>query len=391
MKSHLLFYVFALVAIAFVFAFDASAGMLIAPAAAVSLEDLPELAKRFKQTTESVEARLHEFGQKLSRRGGDGYLSHSAASPGEILASSEEFKALTNADRGRASVSIKATLTLGAGSAGALVDPQRVGDGNVLPRRRVRFREVLAAGRTDSSSVEFVRQLTRTNAAATVAETLAKPEAALTYELATAPVRTIAVTLPASRQVLSDSPMLRSMVDQELLYMLQDVEEQQLLNGDGVGSNVLGIVPQATAFAPPFAITSPTSIDMLLQAIAQLEAADFDGTFIGLNPLDWRRIQSLKDSQGRYLANGPFSADQVERLWSLPIVPTKAIPVDKFLVGDGQRGAQVFDRWQARVEVSTEHLDFFAKNLVLLLAEERLALATYRPNAFIYGDFGLVV
>lgn len=49
-------------------------------------------------------------------------------------------------------------------------------------------------------------------------------------------------------------------------------------------------------------------------------------------------------------------------------------------------GAQIFDRWASRVEVATENEDDFVKNLVTILAEERLALAVYRPEAFIYGN-----
>jgi len=34
--------------------------------------------------------------------------------------------------------------------------------------------------------------------------------------------------------------------------------------------------------------------------------------------------------------------------------------------------------------------DDFTRNLVTILGEERVALAVYRPEAFIYGDFGNV-
>ena len=50
-------------------------------------------------------------------------------------------------------------------------------------------------------------------------------------------------------------------------------------------------------------------------------------------------------------------------------------------------GAQIFDRMDAMVEISTEDDQNFRKNLVTVLAEERLALAVYRPEAFVKGDF----
>jgi hypothetical protein len=42
----------------------------------------------------------------------------------------------------------------------------------------------------------------------------------------------------------------------------------------------------------------------------------------------------------------------------------------------------VFANGGLRVEASNSHQDFFIKNLVAIRAEERLALAVYRPAAF---------
>ena len=39
------------------------------------------------------------------------------------------------------------------------------------------------------------------------------------------------------------------------------------------------------------------------------------------------------------------------------------------------------------MEISTEHADYFIRNLVAILAEERLAFAVKNPNAVIYGSF----
>ncbi len=60
---------------------------------------------------------------------------------------------------------------------------------------------------------------------------------------------------------------------------------------------------------------------------------------------------------------------------------------DHFMVGAFNIAAQVFDRQQAVVEVSTENDKDFISNLVTIRAEERLALAVFRPESFVHGTF----
>ena len=80
-------------------------------------------------------------------------------------------------------------------------------------------------------------------------------------------------------------------------------------------------------------------------------------------------------------------AQKLSDLWGQPVVSTQSMATGKFLTGAFQLGAQIFDRMDAMVEISTEDDQNFRKNLVTVLAEERLALAVYRPEAFVQGDF----
>jgi HK97 family phage major capsid protein len=106
-----------------------------------------------------------------------------------------------------------------------------------------------------------------------------------------------------------------------------------------------------------------------------------------MHPGDWAEIELTKTTTGEYLfANPQGNANRT--LWGLPVVDTPAMTANKFLVGAFNMGAQIFDRMDARVEISTEDSDNFRRNLVTILAEERIALAVYRPEAFIKGDFG---
>jgi HK97 family phage major capsid protein len=345
------------------------------------------LAERDKKI-ETLQAELTEIAQKVVRRGGGGDFQ--TKTWGGIVTESDRYKAFVEGGcRGSARIQVKA-ITTGALSAGPLGPADRIATPDMLPRRRVRVRDLLAPGRTTSTSIEYPRQTTRTNNASVVSETAQKPESDMAFETVNTPVRTIAHWVPVSRQAMDDAPALQSIIDAELRYGLADVEEDEILNGDGTGVHLDGLIPNATAYAAPFAVESETMIDRLLLALAQLEAENYEPDGIVVNPLDWRKILALKTSDGAYLANGPFGAEQIARLWTLPVAPTQAIAVDSFLVGTFKRGAQLFDRLEPEVLVSSEDRDNFIKNMLTVRAEERVALAIFRPGAFVIGDFGNV-
>lgn len=334
-------------------------------------------------------ARMTELEQKSVRRGGE------PATPetwGSQVRGSEELRGISSGWKGRCRVEVKATVTSAtadaAGSAGALIEPHRPGV-ITMTRRKLRMRNLFAAGETSSNAVQYPKMKARTNNAATVAENTLKPQSDLQFELVTWPVVTIAHWMLASRQVLDDAPALGSIIDSELRYGLATVEDNQFLNGGGTGSDLKGVYTGATAYLAPFVPSTAgnlTKIDIILLAIAQVEAMDYEADGIVLNPLDWRDMQLAKDEAGKYYGSGPF-AEAFNRLWTLPIVTTTAMTAGKFLVGPFQQGAQIFDRQEATVEISTEDSDNFRKNLVTLLGEERLAFVIKHPEAFVKGDF----
>jgi HK97 family phage major capsid protein len=177
--------------------------------------------------------------------------------------------------------------------------------------------------------------------------------------------------------------MLQSMIDQRLRYGLGYVEETQLLKGSGVGNNLNGVYTQATAFAAPIALSgSVTMIDTIRLMLLQAEIAEYPSTGIVLHPADWAKIELTKDANRGYIFANPQSM-ATPQLWGRPVVATQAMTVDTALVGAFRLGAQIFDREDANVVISTENQDDFIRNMVTIRAEERLALAVYRPAAFV--------
>jgi HK97 family phage major capsid protein len=254
------------------------------------------------------------------------------------------------------------------------------------PRRNLVVRDLLTPGSTRSNAIEYPVETDNpmTTGAAVVSEGALKPQSNITFDLKSLPVRTIAHWMKASRQIMDDVPQLQSYIDGRLRYGLEYVEENELLYGDGTGQHLLGIIPQATAYAAAFAPTAPQAIDTLRLAALQATLALYPATGYVMHPTDWAKIELTKDGMNRYIVGDPQN-QIAARLWTLPVVQTPAMQVSKFLTGAFRLGAQIFDRMSIEVLISTEDQDNFVRNMITIRAEERLALAVYRPAAFIYG------
>ncbi|MBA1200459.1 phage major capsid protein [Pseudomonas capeferrum] len=334
-----------------------------------------------------ISARLTETEQKLVNASRDRSQPDRQPSVGEIVSASKEMEGVDSSFRGSRRISVpRAAITSATGSGGDLVPAERLYGVQAAPERRLTIRDLIAPGQTGSNSVEYVQESGFTNNAAPVAEKGAKPYSDITFKLENAPVRTLAHLFKASRQILDDAPALRSFIDARGRYGLKLAEESQLLFGNGAGANIGGIVPAAQLYAAPggVTVTGEQRIDRLRLALLQAELAEFPSDGIVLNPIDWALIELLKDANGRYLIGQP-QGDTQPMLWRRPVVPTQAMPQDDFLVGSFALGAQIFDRMDVEILISTENDKDFENNMVTVRAEQRLALAVYRGEAFVTG------
>ena len=339
-----------------------------------------------------LSATMTEIEQKLARRGGGDAEEYK--SMGQRFVDDEGVKGFMQRppSKGGVSVDVKAITSVTTdtnGAAGDLIVPDRQGGIVAVPERRMTVRDLITPGRTNSNAIQYVQETGFVNSAATAAEGTLKAESTMKFDLKTVPVATIAHFVQASKQILADAPMLASYIDGRLRYGLAYAEELQMLKGDGTGSNLLGMVPQATPYQVPAGsgLVADTMIDQLRYAMLQAVLAEYPATGHVLNPIDWARIETLKDEMGRYII-GNAADGAAPRLWRLPVVETPAMTADKFLTGAFKLAVQLFDREDANVEISTEDRDNFVKNMVTIRGEQRVGMAVYRPEALIYGDFG---
>ena len=286
-------------------------------------------------------------------------------------------------------------------------------DAMVLPPMRTkRVRDLFPVRRTNAAVIEYFRQLGFTtlqspgvsassystnNAASSVAERSGgafglKPQSSFAFVGEQAPIRTLAHWEAAHRNVLADEPQLRSIIDNELMYGLRLLEDNQILNGDGAGENLLGVLqtPNIQTYAWSDGATTPvadTKADAIRRAATLSFLAYYEPSGVVLHPNDWEDIELTKDEQGQYLIAVSVAMGGEPRVWRMPVIDTPAMTEGTGLVGAFGTAAQLYDREQASIRISEQHSDFFVRNAIVILAEQRLALAVKRPEAFVSIDF----
>jgi HK97 family phage major capsid protein len=345
--------------------------------------------------------------------------SREIKSIGAMFLESAEFKALNGGRNGanmpapwQANVSLSSYnvkdvySAIPSGTPGSFGTIQR--DPIVTPPTRTkRVRDLFPTRTTTAAVIEYFRQLGFTtldaghgvNSASSVAERAAgnaafgaKPQSSFAFVGEQAPVRTLAHWEAAHRNVLADEPQLRSIIDNELMYGLRLLEDSQILNGDGVGENLLGVLQtsgiQTYSWSSGLSTPVPdTKADALRRAATLSFLAYYEPTGIVLHPNDWEDIELTKDANGQYLIAVSVAMGGEPKVWRMPIVDTPAIAAGTALVGAFGTGAQLYDREQASIRISEQHSDFFVRNAIVILAEQRLALAVKRPEAFVEVTF----
>lgn len=363
-------------------------------------EEQTELKSLFEKMDEKLIAleteqkRVREHGHKREFK-----------TAGDIFTTSEVFDGLKRAKRGTGEPMVieKKDITSLAASAGALVDTQRDPEVYRNPNRPTRIRDLIPSIPVTSGSVEYARQNVFTNNAApqgTVSgqgagEFVAKAESNITWELITETIKTVAHWVPASRQVLSDAPQLRSLIDLDLNYGLDLESDVQLLTGDGTGQNMTGLlvdsdVPTVGEIASGTAADDVPAamIDHIRAAITKCQTNEYyNVNGVVLNPVDWETLETAKATDGHYLMISMPSQGADPVIWRIPVIVTNAMPADNFILGDWMMGAKIYDREQTEIRVSESHADYFIKNGVAILAEERYSMVIPRPKAFTKGLF----
>lgn len=251
-------------------------------------------------------------------------------------------------------------------------------------QRPLTLLEALRAIPVKTGSYEFTQLDPSYNNAADYQSTegAQKPEGGFPTVDAVANIATIAHWIPVSNQVLADAPSLEVQLDNLLRVGVFQRAENQVLNGTGGTGKILGIIPQATAFAA----TSADPQDRIGEAVTALGAVGWSGQpAIIMNPTDWGNIARTRGaSEGTYLLGSPLAAVPTT-LWNTPVIQSSSVPVGTAIVADLSQMA-LLDREAVTVQASRANGTDFTSNKTTLLGEGRMGLAVFSPGAVLSVD-----
>lgn len=261
-----------------------------------------------------------------------------------------------------------------------------------IRRRQLRLIDLLTVGATNVESVVYARQTVRTAAAAETALGTAYSEASFDFVKVTANVESIGHFTTAYRENIADAAQFETIVENQLQEDVMLRLEQQLLTGDGSGSNLTGILHTSGINSVFRDVTTPERrVATLHRGITAIRVAAFrEPDAILLHPNDYQDMLlqeiNLANTSG---AASMFAANLRDgtpaSVWGLPIVVSTVASEGTGLVGYF-KDATLWVRSGVAVRLSDSHSDYFTKRQVAILAEMRGAFSVQRPSAFCEVD-----
>lgn len=265
---------------------------------------------------------------------------------------------------------------------------------NRIARQRVKLRNEVNVGTTNSKFVTYIQQ-TLQSSATFVGEAIAKNNGDMKFAEVSKEVKKVAGLIKVSKEMLADLSFMQNEINNDLMATIEDQIENGILNGSGVGANLEGMYTNATSFsAGTFAntIINANISDVIMVASAQIEANKFTATHVVLHPSDVAKLQLSKTSAGEYTypmflmgVNGEV------RVANLIVVSTTWMTAGNFLVGDMKK-----DNLRIRENMNVTFGydgDDFSRNMISIICEARLVnyIKANDTGAFVKGTISTAI
>jgi HK97 family phage major capsid protein len=274
-------------------------------------------------------------------------------------------------------VDVKALMTTSAGWAPQATRLPRVIE---FAHRPVQVTDLFPIAATDNYELRWMEETTATYTnVAEIAEGGTYGEITEVFTQRTSAIRKIGGFIRVTDEQLADVDQVAALLDQRLRFATMQRFDFQILNGDGIGVNLLGILN--TSGVQTQAKGADPEPDAIYKAMDKVRVTGRAvPSAVIMHPNDWATIRLLRGSNDTYLWGSPSQAGP-QTIWGVPVALSDAIVENTALVGDFTNFAQLFVKQQVQVLAGYTGTDFIEGKQVLRV-DFRAGLAVLRPSAF---------
>lgn len=348
-------------------------------------DELAEL-DRMAKSAQKAYADSHLPAGGVVHPSGDDRRQEERRSIGELFVASPEYRQY----RSQRVWPMPATIPLDVRAAvfrtGAGWDPEviRLRRVELDPQRPIRVVDTIPMLPTSMDTIAYMEETTFTNNAVEKAESTATTasdligEAALALTQRTQPVEWLPVFLPVTQQQMEDVEGIEAYVNSRLQYMLRARLDLQILRGDGLTPNLLGlnevsgINTQAKGADPTF--------DAFYKGCDLIRTVGFAEPSVSYwHPNDWQTVRLTRTTDGLYILGNPADPGP-ERLFGIPVVKTTAATENTISIADTEFAA-LYTKRGITISVSDSHAHYFTRGMLAIRADMRVAMVWFRPEA----------
>ena len=248
------------------------------------------------------------------------------------------------------------------------------------------FLSTLPKGKTDGDEHFFLTPELTNNAATWTSGN--KPESAIEWEEATAPIETVAHHMPILKQTARRYKQLENIIGSSLMLGLDLVADYKALRGKN-SNGITGVTETDGILL--HTMQQGKNIKDTIQTMARKVrvSSGLAANYVCLSPRAIEELQQTKDEEGRYLFPDIANGGKVNGLTIVEDI--------NMTTADGKETALVYYAQGASWDIADQEEvtvglvgNQFIQNAYTLLAEFTAALAVQIPAAFCYcGDLGI--
>ena len=338
-------------------------------------EEIKSIQSDFEAKLKTVQEHADKLDLKLQNKALNGMAKKSVSE--ELKEKKSEIKSLVSGSA-NAEVELKALTNRASVSDNALgfFIPEITQLGhkerslyNVLPK-------VTVSDKNTGGTIRYRDwdEATTVRAAAMVAEGAAFPESTAKFKWYSEDLRKIGDTLPVTEEFFEDEAMAASELEMFLDVNVNLVIDTQLVNGDGTGQNLKGLLNVAPAYAPVASgISAPNLKDLAIKVkndITRSRGSKYSPDMALVNSLTMESLILKKDSTNNYIFD-----ENTGTIGGLAVVIDENVPNNQMIVGD-RRYARIYEKtgivlskWMPNNQYLEDEITIKARKRMLLLVK----------------------